>query len=87
MIAQTFTLSEYAIAGWLALALTLLVLHALVDLSRLFTRLMNRTPTVNVDADVQAVITESLHVHRDPLAPDARYGAFNEARERLRRRR
>lgn len=38
------------------------------------------------DADVRILMAEHVHMNRDPLAPDAQYGATNEARQHLRSR-
>ena len=41
----------------------------------------------NAEMNAQILMAENLHLHHDPTAPVAEYGAVNEAREMLQRRR
>lgn len=67
-------------------AIVIVFLSLVFGLLNAVGRLTNRMTNSSADVDVRVLMAEEMHLHRDPTAPTAEYGAVNEAREHLRKR-
>lgn len=76
-----------ALVGLLAFLFVLIA--CIVGLSVRALRLARRfqTPNSNATIDARILVAENIHVHGDPTAPTAEYGATRNAHQSLLRRR
>ena len=81
------TLIETLVAAFAVVVFGFVIFALIAGISLRVVRAARRLQSLNAERDVQILMAENLHLHRDPTAPDAEYGAVNEAREMIGRRR
>jgi cytidylate kinase len=81
------TIAETLAAAFAFVIFAVIIVLIVAGISLRVQRAMRREQKMNAEIDARILMAEHLHVHPDPTAPDAEYGAVNEARELLQRRR